>query len=192
MFVEIEWRAAYESNRYKRAAGVLLGLGDGTFEAAESYGSGGLYPMSIVAADVNGDAAPDLLLGNECDNGRCDAGHICVLLHTPVDTTPPSVTIFAAPNVLWPPNGKMVPVTVSGMIVDTGTGVDVNRLSIASPTNMAPYSRADGSLSLPPARTRSRSPSRRHAWAPIAVIVAIQSSSTQPTLSAIVQGMRLR
>jgi hypothetical protein len=117
------------ANWLSNAAGVLLGKGDGTFEAAESYGSGGLYPMSIVAADVNGDAAPDLLLGNECDSGRCDAGRIGVLLHKPVDTTPPSVTVFAAPNVLWPPNGKMVPVTVSGTIVDTGTGVDVNRLS---------------------------------------------------------------
>ena len=113
------------ANWLSNAAGVLLGKGDGTFDAGESYGSGGLYPMSIVAADLNGDAAPDLVLGNECDTGRCDAGRVGVLLHTPVDTTPPAVTVFAAPNVLWPPNGKLVPVAVSGTIVDTGTGVDM-------------------------------------------------------------------
>jgi hypothetical protein len=113
------------ANWLSNAAGVLLGKGDGTFDAAESYGSGGLYPMSIVGADLNGDAAPDLVLGNECDSGRCDAGRVGVLLHTPVDTTPPAVTVFAAPNVLWPPNRKLVPVAVSGTIVDMGTGVDM-------------------------------------------------------------------
>jgi FG-GAP-like repeat len=113
------------ANWLSNAAGVLLGRGDGTFEAAQSYGSGGLYPMSIAAADVNGDAAPDLVLGNECDSGSCDAGRVGVLLNNTADTTPPVITVSAVPKVLWPPNGKMVPVTVSGTIVDTGTGVNV-------------------------------------------------------------------
>jgi hypothetical protein len=42
------------------------------------------------------------------------------------DTTPPVITISANPATLWPPNGKMVPVTVSGTIIDEpgGSGVD--------------------------------------------------------------------
>jgi len=106
-------------------AGVLLGHGDGTFEAAQSYGSGGFFPTSIIAADVNGDAAPDLVLGNECDSGRCDAGRVGVLLNNTADTTPPGITVSAVPKILWPANGKMVSVTVSGTIVDTGSGVNI-------------------------------------------------------------------
>jgi hypothetical protein len=42
----------------------------------------------------------------------------------PPDTTPPVITITATPETLWPPNGKMVPVTVSGTITDAGSGVN--------------------------------------------------------------------
>ncbi len=44
--------------------GVLLGNGDGTFQAAMSYGSGGLVAESVSVADVNGDGKPDLLVAN--------------------------------------------------------------------------------------------------------------------------------
>jgi hypothetical protein len=40
------------------------------------------------------------------------------------DTTPPTITATANPSQLWPPNGKMVPVTVSGSMTDSGSGVD--------------------------------------------------------------------
>ena len=39
------------------------------------------------------------------------------------DTTPPAVTVGASPRELWPPNGKMIPVRISGRIVDSGAGV---------------------------------------------------------------------
>jgi hypothetical protein len=39
-----------------------------------------------------------------------------------VDTTPPVITVSANPSMLWPPNGKMVPVTVSGTITDNEPG----------------------------------------------------------------------
>jgi hypothetical protein len=42
--------------------GVLLGKGDGTFRAAVTYDPGGSRPVSIAAADVNGDGKPDLLV----------------------------------------------------------------------------------------------------------------------------------
>jgi hypothetical protein len=44
--------------------GVLLGNGDGTFQAAVSYGSGGQDSESVAVRDVNGDAKPDLVVAN--------------------------------------------------------------------------------------------------------------------------------
>ena len=41
-----------------------------------------------------------------------------------VDQTKPILTAIADPSTLWPPNGKMVPVTVSGKITDNLSGVD--------------------------------------------------------------------
>jgi hypothetical protein len=40
------------------------------------------------------------------------------------DVTPPVITITTTPDTLWPPNGKMVPVTIAGTITDAGSGVD--------------------------------------------------------------------
>jgi hypothetical protein len=36
------------------------------------------------------------------------------------------ITISASPKTLWPPNGKMVSVTISGKITDAGSGVNAS------------------------------------------------------------------
>ena len=61
---------------------VLLGNGDGTFQTAVAYSSGGYIPVSVVVADVNGDGKPDLLVGNQCEsNSTCaNGGMVGVLL----------------------------------------------------------------------------------------------------------------
>ncbi len=43
-----------------------------------------------------------------------------------IDKTPPVVTASVNPSALWPPNGKMVNVTVSGTIMDATSGVNPN------------------------------------------------------------------
>jgi len=54
-----------EPNCYSSAAvGVLLGNGDGTFQPAVIYPSGGIFSNSIAVADVNGDGKPDLVVTN--------------------------------------------------------------------------------------------------------------------------------
>ena len=45
--------------------GVLLGVGDGTFEPAVTYNSGGDLAWSVAIADVNDDGKPDLQTTNE-------------------------------------------------------------------------------------------------------------------------------
>jgi uncharacterized repeat protein (TIGR01451 family) len=40
------------------------------------------------------------------------------------DTKPPSISVSVNPSTLWPPNGKNVPVNVSGVISDQESGID--------------------------------------------------------------------
>jgi len=57
------------ANTYSGTVGVLLGNGDGTFQTAVPYGSGGIAPDSVAVADVNGDGKPDLVVANGCAAG---------------------------------------------------------------------------------------------------------------------------
>jgi hypothetical protein len=41
-------------------------------------------------------------------------------------SAPPVVTVSANPTMLWPPNGEMLPVTVSGAITDACSGVNAS------------------------------------------------------------------
>ncbi len=65
---------------------VLLGNGDGTFQPAVSYSSGGWDATSVAVADVNGDGKLDLVVSNFCLSGNdcpaygSDPGGVSVLL----------------------------------------------------------------------------------------------------------------
>ena len=74
------------------SVGVLLGNGDGTFQPAVSYNSGGEYAYSIAVADMNGDGHPDLLVANQCAGSNCQNGGIGVLLGNGDGTFQPAVT----------------------------------------------------------------------------------------------------
>jgi hypothetical protein len=66
---------------------VLLGKGDGTFQAPLIYDTGGVGAMSVAVSDVNGDGKPDLVVANNspffsyyhCGSG-CERGQAGVLL----------------------------------------------------------------------------------------------------------------
>jgi len=54
----------------------LLGNGDGTFQPAVAYASGGQTPISVAVADMNGDGKPDIVAVNKCASGtRCVSGN---------------------------------------------------------------------------------------------------------------------
>jgi hypothetical protein len=44
--------------------GVLMGNGDGTLQPVVTYDTGGLMPTAVIAADINGDGRPDMLVTN--------------------------------------------------------------------------------------------------------------------------------
>jgi len=87
---------------------VLAGNGDGTFQAPQTNTVAG-DAASMAAADVNHDGRPDLIVANGNE-------FVAVLLNDTCADFPPAITLSAAPPILWPPNGKMVPVALSGTI----------------------------------------------------------------------------
>jgi hypothetical protein len=62
-----------------------------------------------------------------------NAGNISALATAAfgIDVTPPVVTVSASPSSLWPPNGQMVSVTVSGTIIDSLSGVNPSTAAFA-------------------------------------------------------------
>jgi hypothetical protein len=86
--------------------GVLVGNGDGTFQTPQTYPVAG-DAASVAAADVNHDGRPDLIVAN-------GGLFVAVLVNDTCADFPPVITVSASPSVLWPPNGKMIPVTLSG------------------------------------------------------------------------------
>jgi hypothetical protein len=74
---------------------VLLGNGDGTFQTAVSYDTGGIDAVSVAIKDVNGDGVPDLIVANQClQAGSCSMfveGGVSVLLGNGDGTFKPAV-----------------------------------------------------------------------------------------------------
>jgi len=96
---------------------VLFGNGDGTFQPAVTYRSGGLSAWAVAAADVNGDGKPDLLVANYC-GATCTNGSVGVLLNKP--TTSTSLTSSLNPSTYGQKVTWTATVTSSGSITPTG------------------------------------------------------------------------
>jgi hypothetical protein len=62
------------------AVAVMLGNGDGTFRAPVQYPSGGVYPMSLSVADLNGDGKFDVVTANNEKTGGGGGAEVGVLL----------------------------------------------------------------------------------------------------------------
>jgi hypothetical protein len=99
--------------------GVLAGNGSGTLQSAQIYGSGSVGADFVVAADVNGDGQPDLLVVNL-------GSSVGVLLNNTsscVKKCPTSATLLSSlnPSIYGQSVTWTATVTTSGSIPPTGT-----------------------------------------------------------------------
>jgi hypothetical protein len=81
---------------------VLLGKGDGTFQTAVSYSSGGYIAIAVAIADLNGDGHPDLIVANRCtsfsSNCFSNGADVGILLGNGDGTFRPAVTYGSGGN----------------------------------------------------------------------------------------------
>ena len=79
--------------------GVLLGNGDGTFQTAVTYLSGGNTPFGVAVGDVNADGKPDIVAAN-CFSNRCAQanGNVGVLINNSKTETATALTSSKNPS----------------------------------------------------------------------------------------------
>ncbi len=107
------------------SAGVLLGNGDGTFQTAVLYCSGGYSANSTAVADLNGDGKPDLVVANGCGTPDCQTGSVGVLLNT-------SLIVILSPNSLNFGNQSLGTTSPPQNVTLTNTGNFSTTLKISS------------------------------------------------------------
>lgn len=105
---------------------VLLGNGDGTFQAAVGYSSGGLETGGLAVADINGDGWPDLVLVSNCQPQTCAGGTSTLLLNRGDGTfkVPSQLSDAKGPVAIGDLNGDGKPdvVTAAGVMLGNGDG----------------------------------------------------------------------
>ena len=113
-------------------AAVLLGNGDGTFEAAVLYDAGTPNPSCVVAADVNGDGKPDLIVAGE---------NVQVLLNN--NGAPPTtiaLTSSVNPVTVWSTVTYTATVSIQSGAALGGSVTFNNGLTVPVSNNQASYS----------------------------------------------------
>jgi hypothetical protein len=87
---------------------------------------GGAQQTHIAPFSLAGDGVHQLSFHSVDPAGNQEKAH---QLAIKIDATPPTVTVAVHPATLWPPNGAMVKVVVSGAITDAASGVDPSSVS---------------------------------------------------------------
>jgi hypothetical protein len=102
---------------------IDLGLGFDWWSNYSGTSGGVTVEKTDLLADGNGSGGVTIASVHTISNYRGPG------TSTLVDTAPPTISILATPTTLWPPNGRLVTVTVSGTITDNPTGSGINALN---------------------------------------------------------------
>jgi hypothetical protein len=114
----------------KGLVSLRLGNGDGTFNAEQTYDSGGFLTNSVAVADLNGDGKPDLVVANICadDTTFCKRSSVGVLLNNTIlgkSTTSTSLTSSLNPSIYGQKVTWTATVTSSGSVANRHNQVHV-------------------------------------------------------------------
>jgi len=114
------------SQSFCSGVAVLFGNGDGTFQSAVGYDSGGLETGGLAVGDINGDGWLDLILVSNCQVQTCAGGTSTLLLNNGDGTFggPAQVSDGTGPVAIGDMNGDGVPdlVTAAGVMLGVGDG----------------------------------------------------------------------
>lgn len=107
---------------YRSAVTVTLAASDALSGVAHTYYAvdGGATLTYGVPFQVTGDAIHTITYWSVDRAGNTESPQTQVIR---IDSSAPIIRAVANPSALWPPNGKMVPVTISGSITDAISGV---------------------------------------------------------------------
>ena len=95
------------TNASSNDVSVLVGNGDGTFQAPVNFAAGG-HPLGLARGDVNGDRKPDLAVADR------DAHAVSVLSNT-TNFPPVCSSVTASPSTILPATrDQMKLITLSG------------------------------------------------------------------------------
>ena len=127
------------------SVGVLLGNGDGSFQAAVGYSSVDDQAFSLVVGDFNGDGKLDLAVGNDnCNDLRgCFSGSVALLLGKG-DGTFGSATTYATGDP-WPVNQSVTRASAMAVADFNGDG----KLDLALSNRNILLGNGDGSFQAP-------------------------------------------
>jgi hypothetical protein len=102
------------------SVGVLLGNGDGTFQPAITYDSGGGRPLSLTVVDINGDGKPDALTPNFGLISTNEGGNVGVLINRSNSTT--STALHSSANPVYVNQSVTYKAAVTNLTGTTATG----------------------------------------------------------------------
>jgi len=113
-----------DGQNYESSAGVLLGNGDGTFQPAVNYNSGGDGSSSVAVGDFNGDGIPDIVVTNSCQSESCQSdGTAGVMLGNGDGTFQPVVTYDSGSlRSDWVATADLTGNGIVDLVVDGGAG----------------------------------------------------------------------
>jgi hypothetical protein len=102
-------------------ADVTIECGESTLPDNTGYATatGECDPSpTITYSDSSSGTCPEVITRTWTATDDCDNSASCIQIITVVDTTPPDISVTVSPDMLWPPNHKMVNITATVMVSD--------------------------------------------------------------------------